>query len=159
MANAILGAAVLKIATRPIGATGDAELVTLRDDSITVLARMKILDADQVYAALRFRAAFESAVDAAQASLGFREWQSPGPPAPALVERRARASHDLEAARHLVGAHGFWLLGRVCGEGHSVLDLCASRRERDTHTDLLKLHLTGLAELWAADLAPARVRA
>jgi hypothetical protein len=28
-----------------------ATVVTLRDDSITILARMKILDADQVYAA------------------------------------------------------------------------------------------------------------
>ena len=150
---------MLKTVARTAAAEPGAELVTLRDDSITVLARMRILDVDQVTAALRFRSAFDSAVDAAQDSLGFREWQSPGPPPAALVERRAQATRDLEAARHLVGAHGFWLLGRICGEGYSVLDLYATRRERDTHTDLLKLHLTSLAELWASDLAPARDRA
>lgn len=146
----MVGAEVLSAVARtnPVR-TPDDRVVALRDDTITVLARMKILDAEQVFAALRFRSAFDVAVDAAQDSLGFREWQSPGPPATPLVDRRTQATRDLAAARDLVGAHGFWLLGRVCGEGHSILDLVQTRRERDTHTDLLKLHLTSLAELWA----------
>jgi hypothetical protein len=126
-----------------------ATVVTLRDDSITILARMKILDADQVYAALRFRSAFEVAADAVQESLGFREWRSPGRPAPSIAERRAQATHELGQARHLLGSHGYWLLGRIAGQGHSVRELGETRRDRDTLTDILKLHLTALAELWA----------
>lgn len=123
-------------------------IVAFRESSVTTLARSGVLDADQIAAAFRFRNAFEVVVDAKRASLGFQEWTEPGKPIPAVTERRVAASTDLRAARALLGAHGYSLVGRICGEGYCIADLFQSRRERDTHIDLLKIHLRSLAALW-----------
>jgi hypothetical protein len=125
-----------------------APVIAFRESSVTTLGRQGLLDTDQIAAAFRFRNAFEVAVDAKRASLGFEEWTDPGKPPADLVERRLKAKGDLAAARGLLGAHGYALVGRVCGEGYCVTDLFKSRRERDTHLDLLRIHLASLAKLW-----------
>lgn len=119
-----------------------------REDSVIVLARLGALDADQIGAALRFRNAFHIVADAAGESIGFREWQSPGGQPAILIERRQIAKGDLQQARALLGAYMYALIGRVAGEGYSVRDLFPTRRERDTHHDMLKIGLQQLGALW-----------
>lgn len=126
----------------------DAELVSLREDSVTVLARLGMLDADQIEAAYRFRNALETVIEAKRESIGFREWQDPGPKAAEIVEQRAIARRELSQARQLLGAYTYALVGRCAGEGYSIRDLFHTRRERDTHHDLLKIGLRQLAALW-----------
>lgn len=126
----------------------DAELVSLREDSVTVLARIGAIDADQIEAALRFRNALETVVEAKAESIGFREYQSPGKKAQEIVERRAVAKRELQEARNLLGAYMYALVGRVAGEGYAIRDLFRTRRERDTHHDMLKIGLQQLSALW-----------
>ena len=125
-----------------------AKLDAVRADSISVLARTGALDADQIEAALRFRSAFQVVADAAGESIGFREWRSPGGQPAVVVERRQIAKDELQQARALLGAYLYALVGRVAGEGYSVRDLFTTRRERDTHHDMLKISLHQLGGLW-----------
>ena len=104
-------------------------VVAFRDSSVTTLGRTGVIDADQVAAAFRFRNAFETVVDAKRASLGFEEWSDPGRPTTQLSERRAKARDDLRQARGLLGAHGYSLVGRICGEGYCIADLFRTRRD------------------------------
>lgn len=124
------------------------DVVGFRQSSVVTLAAHGVLDADQVAAAFRFRNAFEIVIEAKRQSIGFNEWQSPGPVSPDVAAQRSDASKDLAKARGLLGSHGYALVGRVCGEGFHIHDLYATRRERDTHSDLLRIHLTSLAKLW-----------
>lgn len=126
----------------------DGELIAFRESSVVMLGRRGILDAHQIEAAFRFRNAFEVAKDAARASIGFHEWTDPGKPAQALVERRSMARNELKQARFYLGAHGYWLVGKIAGEGYAISDLYETRRERDTASDMLQIHLTGLSRLW-----------
>ena len=126
------------------------DVVGFRQSSVVTLAAHGVLDADQVAAAFRFRNAFELVVEAKRESIGFNEWQSPGTlPAP-VAEARAVATQELRQARALLGSHGFSLVGKVCGEGFHIGGLYRTRRERDTMTDMLRIHLTSLAKLWRA---------
>jgi hypothetical protein len=137
-----------KTHTETILPAPDAELVSFREDSITVLARLGMLDADQIEAAYRFRNALETVIEAKRDSIGFREWQSPGPQAAQISEQRAIARRELQEARNLLGAYLYALVGRCAGEGYSVRDLFHTRRERDSHYDMLKISLQQLAALW-----------
>jgi hypothetical protein len=129
-------------------ALSEPDVVGFRQSSVVTLAAHGVLAADQVAAAFHFRNAFEHLVEAKRESIGFNEWQSPGPLPAHVAERRSLASQDLRKARGLLGAHGYALVGKVCGEGYHIADLFSSRRERDTMTDMLRLHLTSLAKLW-----------
>lgn len=124
------------------------DVVGFRQSSVVTLAAHGVLDANQVAAAFRFRNLFEVVIEAKRQSIGFNEWQEPGPPPPDLAARRSDATKDLGRARALLGSHGYMLIGRVCGEGFHIADLYATRRERDTMVDMLRLHLTSLAKLW-----------
>ena len=127
---------------------GTPSVAPIRQSSVVTLAAHGVLTADQVAAAFHFRNAFEVVVEAKRQSIGFNEWQAPGAPPPDLQQLRNDASRDLGKARALLGSHGYMLVGRVCGEGFHINDLYATRRERDTMTDMLRLHLTSLAKLW-----------
>ena len=123
-------------------------VVNLREWSVASLAAHGVLDADQVAAAFRFRNAWETVQAARQASIGFSEWIDAGCPSIALSERRLAAAGTLRQCRRLLGAHGYELVSRICGEGFHIRDLYPTRRARDTATDMLKTHLTELARIW-----------
>jgi hypothetical protein len=125
------------------------DVLSLRQSSVATMAAHGAINAAQVAAAFRFRNAFEVTVDAKRESIGFAEWQSPGPVPADVAAIRAAAHADLKAARNLLGAHGYALVGRVVGEGYHLADLFTQRRERDAMTFMLKLHLTSLAKLWS----------
>ena len=121
----------------------------IRQSSVVTLAAHGVLNADQVAAAFRFRNSFEVVVEAKRRSIGFNEWQSPGPAPADQVQLQQDATRDLQKARALLGSHGYMLVGKVCGEGYHLADLYRTRRERDTMSDMLRIHLTSLAKLWA----------
>lgn len=130
----------------------DGEVVSLRESSVTVLAAHGLLDATQVNAAFRFRNLWEALDDDP------RRHSSPferlgGFPArkTAESERAAEAKRALKRLRPLLGVRGFDLVVHICAEGYHVRDLCQTRRERDTATDMLRAHLSDLAAIFAAD--------
>jgi hypothetical protein len=126
--------------------TTDA-VVVLRESSITTLAALGLLDADQVAAAWRYKRAWESVQSTGIAAVGFSEWLDSGQ-RPEMSERRLRAASDMRHAADVLGIHGTWLVSRVCGYGYHIRDIYPSRRDRDTATDMLRTYLTVLAREW-----------
>lgn len=121
-------------------------VVSLRESSIVTLARNGVLNADQVDAAWHFRKAWEDLSRLRQPSLLFEKIDGCGfPQELARGEREEESRRLLTRCRILLGQHGFDLVTKICGEGYHIRDLYHSRRERDTATDLLRIHLTGLA--------------
>ena len=122
-------------------------VVNLRESSIISLARAGVIDADQVAAAWRFRKAWETTRSIRPAALSFEEKVRTGHRTD-LAERRLRAAEALGTCRQLLGEHGYDLVSRVCGDGYHIRDIYETRRERDTATDMMKIYLDSLAELW-----------
>jgi hypothetical protein len=122
-------------------------VVNLRESSIVSLAAHGVLDADQVTAGFRFRRRWEE-ISRIHHPAHLFERIDPGRAASMMLDREDEARRELTACRYLVGLHGFELLTKICGEGYHIRDLYPSRRERDTATDLLKIHLTAIAGLW-----------
>jgi hypothetical protein len=125
-----------------------AEIVVLRESSVVTLAAAGVLDALQVAAAFRFRNEWEALIRLRKPSELFERVDNHAGAALAPSERENAAHQQLRRCRLLLGEHGFGLLVKVCGEGYHVRDLYHSRRDRDTATDILKLHLAALAGLW-----------
>lgn len=123
-------------------------VVSLRQNSIISLAERKLIDADQVAAAWRFRKAWETVQSATDHSAGFGEWVDRTCRPSDVAEKRLAAAADLRVARRLLGAHGYDLVSRICGDGFHIRDIHQSRRARDTATDMLRIYLTSLARLW-----------
>jgi len=140
-------------AFRPDQPVGDsnpkrvAAVVNLRESSVVTLAAVGALDADQVAAAFRMRSEWETFASLRRPSALFERVDSGGDKA-ARQERANAAHQQLKRARALLGDHGFKLLMQVCGEGHHIRDLYRTRRERDTATDMLRIHLSALAAMW-----------
>ena len=123
-------------------------VVSLRESSIISLAAHGVLDADQVASAWRFRRAWELVQAMRVTSAGFSEWIDAGCRPTAYAERQLMAATELRLCRRLLGTHGYALVSRVCGDGFHIRDLYRSRRERDTATDMLRVHLNELSALW-----------
>lgn len=130
----------------------DGEVVSLRESSVTSLAAHGLLNASQVAAAHRFRNAWEALDEDRRrhdspferlGGTGLRDATSEG-------QRVAEAKKVLRRCRTLLGVHGFDLVARICGDGYNIRDLCKTRRERDTATDMLRLHLTSVAAIFAS---------
>lgn len=122
-------------------------VVSLRESSVITMASHGLLSADQVAAAWRFRHAAELMRQVGSGSNA--EPRIPGTRKPDdIAERRLSAAGDMRTAKHLLGAHGFNLVTLVCAEGFHIRDLYQTRRERDTATDMLKIHLSALASVW-----------
>lgn len=137
----------LKIVERPSPAPGAcAPVVALRENSIITLAQHGALDAAQVAAAWRFRRAYELLRDVRASELDeIRGQRRPS----GIAEKKIAAVNELKLAKRYLGAHGYSLLVTICGEGFHVRDVYRTRRERDTATDMLRIHLTGLASLYS----------
>jgi hypothetical protein len=131
----------------------DGEVVSLRQSSIVALAGHGLLDARQVEAAFRFRntwAALE--MRTGPRPMGASIWHNrkisdfrkkAGEP-----ERVIAAKRTLRECRDFLGEYGFDLVVHICAEGYHIRDLCQTRRERDTMTDTLRMHLSDLAMMF-----------
>lgn len=121
-------------------------IVHLRESSISSLAAHGVIDADQVVAAFHFRSAWERYADLHNPRQ-FAERVDYQMSATRAAELRDTARKEMQRYRLLLGEHGFALVMKVCGEGYHIRDLYASRRERDTMTDILRIHLTAMAAI------------
>lgn len=120
-------------------------VVPLRDSSVISMAKVGALNSLQVEAAFRVANLVQQANT--EAGRQFSEYVDGGARHP-LAERAAEAMRELRRIRQLLGQHGYGLVVTVCAEGHGLVDLYATRRQRDTAADLLRLHLDELAALW-----------
>ena len=123
-------------------------IVNLRESSIVTLAQHGVLNADQAAAAYRFRRAWETVQRMRPASVGFDEWIAGGCRPGGFADDQLAAASDLRICRRKLGEHGYQLVGRVCGDGFHIRDLYRTRRDRDTATDMLRIYLNSLADLW-----------
>jgi hypothetical protein len=123
-------------------------VVNLRESSVITLAAHGVLNAAQVAAAFRFRNSWDAVQAARPASIGFEDWVQVGRPPVTFAEHQLAAAGDLRSCRDKIGEHGYVLLATVCGKGYHIRDMFRTRRERDTMTDLLRLHLDALAAMW-----------
>lgn len=128
-----------------LSAPAPAPVIPLRESSVISMARVGALDGLQVESAFRLA----NLVRAANAEAGrqFHEFVdgSRGEP---LAEKATEAMKELRRVRTLLGRHGYALAVSVCAEGHALTDLYATRRQRDTAADLLRIQLDELARLW-----------
>lgn len=127
--------------TRPNG----VEVVSLRESAVVAMARIGALDALQVEAAFRFRNLVQSTHN--EQGRAYREFIDGGEYSPS-TERVTDAMKQLRRCRQLLGRHGFNLVSTVCYEGFNLTDLYPGRRQRDTAADVLRVHLTELAEMF-----------
>lgn len=124
-------------------------VVNLRESSIVSLASHDVLDVDQVAAAFRFRRQWEELARLRRPANLFERIDTGGQQSIERAEREDEARRYLMRCRTLLGLHGFELLTKICGEGYHIRDLYpASRRDRDTATDMLRVHLTCLSRYW-----------
>ena len=122
-----------------------AQVLSLREWSVVVLARNGALDSRQVEAAFRFANTFRTANT--EAGRQFREFVDGGDYVP-LAEKQTDALGDLKKCRALLGKSGYELMCEIVGLGHAIGDRHTTRRQRDTCADRLRLHLDELAALW-----------
>jgi len=120
-------------------------VVAFRESSVITLARVGALNDRQVESAFRLSNLVRKAN--AEAGHRFSEYVDGGELTP-FAEIQTDAMRELRRIRQLLGRHGYALVVSVCAEGHALTDLYATRRQRDTASDLLRMHLDELAARW-----------
>jgi hypothetical protein len=65
-----------------------------------------------------------------------------------ITEREVNAGKELARCRALLGVRMYGLVSAVCGEGFALTELLASKRERLTAADMLRMGLDDLAAMW-----------
>jgi hypothetical protein len=136
--------------------------VNIKESAITALAAKGALNAAQVAAAVRFRKLWERMGGSGAGAMDYGRVVVDGGKTPEPISAmQMEAGRELkEAQTRLKQAHGeyaYRLVGYICGQGYSIHDLCETRRQRDTMTDLLRMYLDVLADMWG--LAGGRRRA
>ena len=77
-----------------------------------------------------------------------REHVDGGPAREPITERQVTAGKEVNRVRNKIGAHGFELVTMIAGRRQSLHDLYSTRRERDTASDMLRVYLSQMAEMW-----------
>lgn len=123
--------------------------INVRESAVSVLAARGYLDEAQVRAATRFRALWERLGGSGAGALDYsREPVDGGPARDPINERQMEAGRELARCRAILGLRGYALVGKVCGQGHSLMEIGSIRRERDTAADNLRGLLDDLAVMW-----------
>lgn len=121
------------------------EVISLRESAVVAMARIGALDALQVEAAFRFRNLVQATHN--EQGRAYHEFIDGGEHV-APSERVTDAMKQLRRCRQLLGRHGFNLISSVCYEGFNLTDMYPGRRQRDTAADVLRVHLSELAEMF-----------
>ncbi|GLS35373.1 hypothetical protein GCM10010869_09610 [Mesorhizobium tianshanense] len=123
--------------------------VNVRESAVVMLASRGTLDAAQIKAAERFRALWEvldgkgaSGIDPARIVV------DGGKMPDGISQRQINAGQELRKCRALLGLRGYQLVALVCGQGHALHEIAASKRERLTAADMLRWCLDDLAAAW-----------
>lgn len=136
--------------------------VNAGESAITRLASKGALSSAQVAAANKFRTLWESMGGSGAGAMDYsRVVVDGGKSRDPISAMQMQAGRELKEAQTALkrshGEYAYRLVGYVCGQGYSIHDLCETRRQRDTMTDLLRMYLDVLAEMW--NLAGGRKRA
>jgi hypothetical protein len=127
-------------------------VVNIRESAITMLASRGRINAAQVAAANKFRALWEAMGGKGASAIDYgREHVDGGKRADPITERQITAADELRHARGALGAKGYWLVCRTCGEGYSLQEVVrpgSSKRARLTAADDLRANLDVLAAMW-----------
>lgn len=132
--------------------------VNVRESAIATLAHKGAINPAQAAAADRFRAYWEATGSGARAIDFTREAVDGGRGPQDITDRQMSAGLELKACRALLGEHGYNLVRMCAGERMSFHDFCTTRRERETAADMLRIHLTSLAERWGFSMKKQVVR-
>lgn len=120
----------------------------LRESAVETLFARGKLDRAQKEAADRFRGIYESAGGTIGAMDYGREPVDGGGASDPLSQRQVDAGKMLAQCRNLLGARNFALVCKVCGQGMSLQQVAASKREQLTAADNLRASLDDLAAMW-----------
>lgn len=134
-----------------------AMAVNIRESSIATLAHKELIDPAQTAAADKFRRFFEMAGGSGAGAMDMTKDVVDGGRGPQdIKDSVVNATYELVEARKLLGRDGFELVRTIAGERRSIHDFCKTRRERDTALDMLRMHLSALAEMWGFKNKPGR---
>jgi len=127
--------------------------INMRESAIVMLEAKGVLDKAQVKAAERFRKLWERMGGTGAGAMDYSRIVVDGGIAPdPISESQMEAGRSLKEAEQALkaqhGTYAYKLVGYICGEGYSIHDLTATRRQRDTMTDLLRMYLDVLADHW-----------
>lgn len=125
----------------------------VRESGVSLLASKGALNEAQVAAADKFRRLFETMGASGARGIDMtREYVDGGRfPDPIGTEAINAGKQLASAYEVVVKAHGIYawkIVGYICGEGRTVHELTATRRQRDTLTDNLRDYLDVLAGHW-----------
>ena len=124
-------------------------MINIRELAITTMAARGVLDAVQIEAATRFRALWEAMGGKGVSAIDYgREFVDGGKRADPITERQMHSGKELARCRALLGHRCYALVSLVCGEGYSLTEIVAGKRERLTAADMLRMGLDDLAEMW-----------
>ncbi|MER9596092.1 hypothetical protein [Mesorhizobium sp. M0244] len=133
-----------------------AAVVNIRESAVTTLAARGQLDASQVAAADRFRRHYEALGGRGVKAIDPGRFQvDGGKPRDHFTDAQMNAGRELAKCRALLGVRGYRLVSLVAGEGRSLCEIAAGKRERLTAADMLRWFLDDLAAMW--HLASRRV--
>lgn len=128
-------------------------VVNMRESAIVLLQAKGVLDDAQFKAAEHFRRQWERLGGSGAGAMDYSRTVVDGgkskDPISAVQMEAGRVLKQAEA--QLVRAHGVYaykLVGYICGEGYSIHDMTETRRQRDTMTDMLRMYLDVLADMW-----------
>jgi len=128
--------------------------VNLRESAIVALKARGAIDDGQYQAAEKFCRLYEAMGGTGARAIDYgREHVDGGAAIQAIGDsqieagRKLKLAYDALTARY--GVYSWKVVGYVCGEGVSIHDMTATRRQRDTLTDNLRCYLDVLAEHWS----------
>lgn len=124
-----------------------------KESAVSTLAAKGAIDPAQLAAAVRFRSLWEAVGGAGAKAMDYtREPVDGGGAVDPISMKQLTAGSELKRASDaLLKAHGLYayrLVSYIAGEGRSIHEMTETRRQRDTMTDMLRLYLDVLAELW-----------
>lgn len=136
----------------PESETNTAERVVainLGESVIVMLQNRGKLEPWQSKAAERFRSLWEALGGAGAKAIDYTRTHVDGGGAGDITnQRQFNAGVELAECRELLGERLYSLVSRTCGEGWSFAQLAATRRERETMADMLRMALDDLAGKW-----------
>jgi hypothetical protein len=136
-------------------------VINARESAVTTLAAKGVLTAPQVAAADHFRRLWEAMGGKGASAIDYSREHVDGGPIPEPIK-----AFQIDAGKQLMlafsalkerrGVDGYKLVCAIAGEGRSIHELTASRRERDTTTDILRACLDVLSEHWGYSMCKKR---
>lgn len=123
-------------------------VVNVKESTVTTLSAQKLITPAQAAVAERFRRHWELVHSVKFTGALAHMTVGGGGGQPNFAEMQGNSRYELERAKTLLGEHGFRLVAMICGDGYAVREMTSSRRARETATDMLRIHLDQLAELW-----------